>query len=987
MGDTENGAKPAGATSSARHTAPFVSGLAGLATLAFAQPVLDLLGRNPQFLVAHRFDRLDSVLFAFAVGLVAPLGVAAASLALAKTAGFLGSRRAGTGRRGLELAVLGATAGLLAGFTALRFAKALGLEALWPLSLALVPLVAWLVARRPEARSFISYLTLALAAVPLLFLAGGGVRAATDQGTEEDLVTQPEGSAPVIFVIFDEWSVSTLLTSDGELDRERLPRLAAFADGATWYKNALTVADSTVRAVPAIVSGRVPTGPVPTLSDYPRNLFTLAGGSYEVFADEPVSRLCPPSINQVAQEPRRSRLALALADATIVWGHAVMPDSLIPDLPTIDDRWADFADGAPAEPSRPDKDTMRRRVLGAIADDRAVRFRDFVARIGDSPATERPVLHFIHSLLPHRPAEFQRDGRRYGRVRPLGLENQTWKDDPLLAAQVYERYEEQVEFVDSLLGELFDELEELGLYDDSAIVLVADHGVSFTAGASRRDYSPGTAHEILPVPLFIKAPGQSAGAVDERHVTTVDVLPTLVDQLGWRLPSAQGDAGWQLDGVSLTTPADVDGEARGRADDSPDEPLVLMTRDDRPTTASAVHRGKQQTLEWKRGLIPAGTGRVAAEPHPELRGRALASFVINLDPEVSFVFESELPELDPAESGRWISGVLRGLGDLETQDIAIAVDGRIARTNRADRLRDGGLAFGTLLPEDAVRGATKVEVFVLRERDGQSLLVRPASDLDAAELELDGEELVAVRFGSRRVPAGRMRGYVRHLELTDDGFITHGWAMLPGARTPADAVLVFDRDGLVATLPGGEDRPWVADNFGETARFSGFSQRFPGRSLDEPSAGLRFVAVSEGRVAELESLPVLYDEASGRLAFANGRVLDVGAPGDGLDGQVELRREEDGSGLLVGWAADVESGRRARRIAVFDGGQFREQIAPSSSADARFSADGQRAARAGFTYPLSAEDVQAARTGQLQLLALSARSAVRLALETPRARP
>ena len=50
--------------------------------------------------------------------------------------------------------------------------------------------------------------------------------------------------------------------------------------------------------------------------------------------------------------------------------------------------------------------------------------------------------------------------------------------------------------------------------------------------------------DMLPVPLFIKAPGQRQGrTVADAHLQTIDILPTIADLLGVEIP-------WRVDGHS-----------------------------------------------------------------------------------------------------------------------------------------------------------------------------------------------------------------------------------------------------------------------------------------------------------------------------------------------------------------------------------------------------------------------------------------------------
>ena len=110
-------------------------------------------------------------------------------------------------------------------------------------------------------------------------------------------------------------------------------------------------------------------------------------------------------------------------------------------------------------------------------------------------------------------------------------------------AQGYQRYLGQVGLVDTLIGRLVSRLKAEGLYDRSLIVFTADHGVSFRPNQPRRLLTEENAPDIMRVPLFIKAPHQRDGVINDRNVETVDIVPTLADLLHVSLP-------WTVDGQS-----------------------------------------------------------------------------------------------------------------------------------------------------------------------------------------------------------------------------------------------------------------------------------------------------------------------------------------------------------------------------------------------------------------------------------------------------
>ena len=59
---------------------------------------------------------------------------------------------------------------------------------------------------------------------------------------------------------------------------------------------------------------------------------------------------------------------------------------------------------------------------------------------------------------------------------------------------------------------------QLGVYDRSLVVVTADHGVAFDEGEAVRGISEGAYEHVAWTPLFIKAPGQAKGRVDDQPV-------------------------------------------------------------------------------------------------------------------------------------------------------------------------------------------------------------------------------------------------------------------------------------------------------------------------------------------------------------------------------------------------------------------------------------------------------------------------------------
>ena len=108
---------------------------------------------------------------------------------------------------------------------------------------------------------------------------------------------------------------------------------------------------------------------------------------------------------------------------------------------------------------------------------------------------------------------------------------------------IVSRYEGEVSYADAQLGRLFDRLRELDLWDETMIILTADHGESFEHGYFF-DHASRVFQSTIHVPLIIKPYGRFNGARLNQLCSTTDIFPTICDALGLATP--QG-----LDGVSL----------------------------------------------------------------------------------------------------------------------------------------------------------------------------------------------------------------------------------------------------------------------------------------------------------------------------------------------------------------------------------------------------------------------------------------------------
>ncbi len=104
-----------------------------------------------------------------------------------------------------------------------------------------------------------------------------------------------------------------------------------------------------------------------------------------------------------------------------------------------------------------------------------------------------------------------------------------------------DRYLGEIAWVDFQIGRLLEGLRELGLEDETLVVLTADHGEAF--GEHREiGHSYFIYDTTVHVPLIVRLPGQlEAGLRVPSQVRLIDVAPTILDLVGEPpLPEAQG---------------------------------------------------------------------------------------------------------------------------------------------------------------------------------------------------------------------------------------------------------------------------------------------------------------------------------------------------------------------------------------------------------------------------------------------------------------
>jgi arylsulfatase A-like enzyme len=266
-------------------------------------------------------------------------------------------------------------------------------------------------------------------------------------------------------------------------------------------------------------------------------------------------------------------------------------------------------------------------------------------------SASRPFFLFLHYWDPHTPylppAPFDRmfytgdpADPRHTSMTPVmasqwfGNYFREWlggiRDIEFVKAQ----YDASIAYTDVCLRHVFNRLEELGLLEESVIVLGADHGEELDEHGCWFDHH-GLYETNIRVPLLVRLPGGvGGGRVVRGPVSLLDVAPTLLDLAG--LAGVAAEAGMQ--GQSLAT------RLRGEADGPVTWETIYLT--ECTWMRKRGWRIEREAERWKliEALEPDIYGKpalelydLAADPH-EQKNLALAR------PDVAAHLQEEMRE-------------------------------------------------------------------------------------------------------------------------------------------------------------------------------------------------------------------------------------------------------------------------------------------------------------------------------------------------------
>ena len=300
----------------------------------------------------------------------------------------------------------------------------------------------------------------------------------------------------------------------------------------------------------------------------------------------------------------------------------------------------------------------------------------------------------------------------------------------------------------------------------------------------------------MSVPLFMKAPAQQEGVINDRRVETVDILPTIADLLDIHLP-------WPIDGRSAFDSSVPERTHRTL--------IRSNTRYERLRfETQALEQARLNSLERK--LVSFGSGKTKPSglfhPHGELSHlmhRQVSEIGVSGEVPVRVGIDQAglFTMVDPASQfiPTLITGHVQGRGNaLPPLQLAVAVNGSIEAITRPWSFPVKGETgrWSVIVDETVFRlGHNDVRVFLVSSTNGKPILKRAQLDqpyfLTRSDDPRDSpaETLMSSASAPLPITPQAIRGKLEAARIEDNFVTFSGWATDEKNGQLPEAIVMF----------------------------------------------------------------------------------------------------------------------------------------------------------------------------------------------------
>jgi arylsulfatase A-like enzyme len=374
-------------------------------------------------------------------------------------------------------------------------------------------------------------------------------------------------------------------------EHDTTPHLREFAKGATVYNRAIAASDMTLPSHASIFTGMYPSW----------------HGAYAAMPSFPYGRPLVPDALTLAEVLR----AKGYWTAAVVGNHSFLQASM-----GLAQGFAVWNHNMPYHISDSDRPFYLRRgarnllslfVSTAAFDAYFLRAADInrdAFRILKESPRQAPFFLFLNYMDAHiplvPPAPFRdrfpgRDWRFSPASGQQDLTNEVNNGKRHVQdtekRHLLSQYDGGIAYMDSEIADLLNWLREMGLYENTLIMITADHGEAFGDHDLMQHGVGSVYQEQVHVPLLIKYPDQHDGHRSDALVSHVDIMPTVLKAAGCVLPGGLQGRTLDLREEQMTEPVFAEASALGEVQANPR--LRGFRR--------AIYIGSQKLIKWTAG--------------------------------------------------------------------------------------------------------------------------------------------------------------------------------------------------------------------------------------------------------------------------------------------------------------------------------------------------------------------------------------------------
>jgi len=139
---------------------------------------------------------------------------------------------------------------------------------------------------------------------------------------------------------------------------------------------------------------------------------------------------------------------------------------------------------------------------------------------------QKPFFLWVHLFDPHSPYELRQE---FDATEKTGAPDRTKERGEDAVMNNVRAYNSEILYTDHYVGKIIDAVDEMGLGENTLIVLVADHGESLGENNTDQGHGAWLWESVVRVPMILRWTGMIKPAVETARVSTIDLMPTIID--------------------------------------------------------------------------------------------------------------------------------------------------------------------------------------------------------------------------------------------------------------------------------------------------------------------------------------------------------------------------------------------------------------------------------------------------------------------------